>query len=114
MTSKSLGKSLPRTPNRLDAIDGSRPMDEQLLAMIVGLTSEVTVLRARLDAAERLLAGSGALPGGAIDAFEPDAEAAAEREGLRKATLDKVFRPLREAAEAELAAVNAPAEETLP
>ncbi|PNU03475.1 hypothetical protein A8V01_06475 [Novosphingobium guangzhouense] len=88
-------------------------MDEQLLAMIVGLTSEVTVMRARLDAAERLLAASGALPGGAIDAFEPDVEAAAQREALRKATLEKVFRPLREAAEAELAAINAPVEETL-
>lgn len=105
---------LPRTPNRLDAIDGSRPMDEQLLAMIVGLTSEVTVLRARLDACERLLAASGALVPGAVDGYEPDAQAAVQREGLRKATLDKVFRPLREAAEAELATVqNQTAEETL-
>lgn len=96
-------KPLPRTPNRLDRIDGVRPMDEQLLAMIVGLTSEVTILRARLDAAERLLEASGALIPGAIDAYEPDAQAEATRESYRKATLDKVFRPLREAALAELA-----------
>lgn len=93
---------LPRTPNRLDPIDGSRTMDEQLLAMIVGLTSEVTVLRARLDACERVLTASGVLVSGAIDGFEPDPEAAVEREALRKATLAKVFRPLREAAEADL------------
>lgn len=105
-------QTLPRTPNRLDAIDGSRAMDEQLLAMIVGLTSELTVLRARLDACERLLGASGALPPGAVDAFEPDAQAAAEREGLRKKTLEKVFRPLREAAQAELAAMNGALEET--
>ena len=103
--------SLPRTPKRLDAIDGVRSMDEQLLAMIVGLTSEVTVLRARLDACERLLSASGALAPGVIDSFEPDPEAAVQRELLRKATLDKVFRPLREAAEAELAAVSGPAQE---
>ncbi|MCY1672680.1 hypothetical protein OVA07_16905 [Novosphingobium sp. SL115] len=94
---------LPRTPNRLDAIDGARPMDEQLLAMIVGLTSEVTILRARLDAAERLLEASGALTPGAIDGYEPDAAAEAAREAYRRATLNKVFRPLREAAQAELA-----------
>jgi hypothetical protein len=105
-------QTLPRTPNRLDAIDGSRAMDEQFLAMIVALTSEVTVLRARLDACERLLGASGALVPGAVDSFEPDAAAAAEREALRKKTLDKVFRPLREAAEAELAAMNGAVEET--
>lgn len=95
--------TLPRTPKRLDAIDGGRPMDEQLLAMIVGLTSEVTILRARLDSCERLLAATGALPAGAVDGFEPDDQASVEREGLRRATLQKVFRPLREAALAELA-----------
>ena len=99
-------KPLPRTPNRLDPIDGARPMDEQLLAMIVGLTSEVTILRARLDAAERLLEAAGALAPGAIDAYEPDAAAEAARESYRKATLDKVFRPLREAALSELAATT--------
>lgn len=97
---------LPRTPKRLDAIDGARPMDEQLLAMIVGLTSEVTILRARLDAAERLLEESGALASGAIDGYEPDAAAVAAREAVRLATIDKVFRPMREAALADLAATT--------
>ncbi len=89
---------LPRTPNRLDEIDGSREFDEQVLAMIVALTSEVTVLRARLDAAERLLAKSGALPTGSVDEYDPDEEAEAQRNAQRKRILDKVFRPLTEAA----------------
>ena len=93
---------LPRTPNRLDPIEGSRALDEQILGMIVALTSEVTVLRARLDAAERLLVESGALTAGAVDAYEPDEAAGPEREALRRATMSKVFRPLREAAEKEL------------
>lgn len=95
---------LPRTPNRLDPIEGSRAMDEQFLAMIVALASEVTVLRARLDAAERLLAANGALPAGAIDGYAPDDAAQTEREALRTATVNKVFRPLREAAQKDLAA----------
>lgn len=100
-------QALPRSPNRLDAIDGARPMDEQFLAMIIGLTSEVTMLRARLDAAERLLESAGVLAPGAIDGYAPDAAAESAREAARRATIDKVFRPMREAALADLAASRA-------
>ncbi|PEQ11426.1 hypothetical protein B2G71_17790 [Novosphingobium sp. PC22D] len=85
---------------------GNRPFDEQVLGMIVGLASEVTVLRARLDACERLLVAGGSLLPGAVDGYEPDAPAQAERETLRRSTMEKVFRPLREAAEAELHATT--------
>jgi len=99
-------KALPRTPNRLDPIEGSRDLDEQFMAMIVALASEVTVLRARLDAAERLLIENGALQTGAIDGYEPDEAAQKEREALRQASVNKVFRPLREAAHKDLATVQ--------
>jgi hypothetical protein len=94
---------LPRLPKRLDQIEGSRALDEQFMGMIVALASEVTVLRARLDAAERLLIQGGALPAGSIDNYEPDDVAQQEREALRLATVNKVFRPLREAAQQDLA-----------
>ena len=94
---------LPRTPNRLDPIAGREARDEQTLGMIVALTSELTVLRARLDACERLLAEAGVLPPGAVDAFNPDAAAQAEREALRTKTIARVFRPMQELAQAELA-----------
>ncbi len=97
---------LPRTPNRLDTIPGSDARDEQLLGMIVALTSEVTILRARLDACERLLVASGALAEGAVDRFDPDAPAQAERERARQHAIAKVLRPLREGARAELTAVK--------
>lgn len=97
---------LPRVPNRLDPIEGSRPLDEQLMGMIVALTSEVTVLRARLDAAERLLVEAGALQAGAVDGYVPDDAAQQERDGLRRATMSKVLRPLREAAAKELEAAQ--------
>lgn len=97
---------LPRTPNRLDPIPGRDPRDEQTLGMLVALTSELTVLRARLDACERLLAQAGVLAPGAIDAFDPDPAAQAERETLRTRTIARVLRPMQELAQAELAAVS--------
>ncbi len=97
---------LPRRPNRLDPIANLPPLSEQLLAMIVGLASETAILRARLDTCERLLADAGVVAPGAIDGFEPDAAAQAEREAQRSRLLRKVFRPLQEAAELELAAID--------
>ena len=70
---------LPRTPKRLDPIPGQSTLDEQLLGMIVGLASETAILRARLDACERLLAEAGVLAPGAIDAFSPDEPTQKER-----------------------------------
>ncbi len=70
--------------------------------MILALTSEITVLRARLDACERLLVANGTLAPGSVDAFDPDPAAQAERDEQRGRILDKVLRPMREAAQAEL------------
>jgi hypothetical protein len=96
---------LPRTPRKLDAIPGREPRDEQTMAMIVALLSEVTILRARLDTAERLLVGAGVLAPGAIDGFDPDPAAQAEREALRQHAIAKVLRPMHELAREELARV---------
>lgn len=97
---------LPRTPNRLDEIPGQPARDEQLLAMIVSLASEATILRARLDACERLLVQAGVLAADAIDSYDPDADAQTARDAQRARILRKVFRPLEEAATADLAAVR--------
>ena len=102
--------SIPRTPKGLAPIPGQRDADEQTLSMIVALTSEVTVIRARLDTCERLLVENGVLDEGAIEGLTPDAGAQAERDLLRKRTLEKVFRTLQESGEAELAARKAQAE----
>jgi len=99
--------SIPRTPKGLAPIPGQRDADEKTLSMIVALTSEVTVIRARLDTCERLLIQNGVFADGAIEAFAPDAAAQSERDQLRKRTLEKVFRPLQESGEAELAARKA-------
>jgi hypothetical protein len=76
------------------------------MGMIVGLLSEITVLRARLDACERLLVAAKLLPPGAIDTFAPDTAAQAEREAMRNRSIAKVLRPMHELAEQELAALS--------
>ncbi|MFC3228129.1 hypothetical protein ACFOGJ_12860 [Marinibaculum pumilum] len=67
------------------------PNTDRLVSMLMALAGEVWVLRERLDTAERLLADSGALPAGAIDAFRPAPDLAAEREAARAAYLDRIL-----------------------
>jgi hypothetical protein len=98
---------LPRTPKKLDPIPGRELRDEQTLGMIMALASEITILRARLDACERLLVAADLLPPGAIDSFAPDTAAQAEREALRTRSIAKILRPMHELAEQELAALSA-------
>ncbi|MFZ2998628.1 hypothetical protein [Sphingobium sp.] len=98
---------MTRSTKRLLPIPGLASADEQTMAMIVALTSEVTVLRARLDAFERIAEVAGLVSRSDIDAFVPDAAADVERAALRRRTLSRVFRALREAGEADLAAQQA-------
>lgn len=83
---------------RRTEIPGMRPEDDQAIAMIAALTSELAVLRERIDTLETLLAAQGVIGPQDIETFQPDAAAAARRDGLRQRLIAKVFRPLREAA----------------
>jgi hypothetical protein len=98
---------LPTTPKGLATIPGQRLVDAQTMSMIVALASQQTVMRARIDACERLLVENAVLAPGAIDAFVPDATAQAERDLLRQQSMTKIFRALHEAGEADLAALSA-------
>lgn len=73
------------------------PVQETLLSMIMALTGEVSVLRERLDAQERILAGEG-LPASPedIDAYTPDADARSYRQAVRKRILGHVMRAINE------------------
>jgi hypothetical protein len=92
---------------RLLPIPGHGRAEEQTMAMIVALTSEITVLRARLDAFERLAEAKGIVAQAEIDAFEPEASADVARAALRQRTVRRVFRSMREAGAADLAATAA-------
>ena len=72
------------------------PAVDKLLAMTMALLGEVCVLRDRLDTHERLAAERGSFSGADIDAYEPDAEALAARQGRRQACIDRVLHVLTE------------------
>jgi hypothetical protein len=64
---------------------------DRVMAILLALVSEVASIRDRLDTNERL-AGTGAL----VEAYQPDEEAAAEREAWRTAYIKRLFRVITE------------------
>ena len=92
------GRAEPRARQRF--AKGRRPFFmkdpdvDRLLAIAAALTAEVSVVRERLDTAERLAEqGLPATPAN-IEAYEPSPAVDAAREVMRAALLDRVFRIL--------------------
>lgn len=87
--------SLPRTAR------GKRPRfhehdaTDRLIAIVLALTSEVSVLRDRLDTVERLGTAAGWLGPGEVDAFVPDQPLREAREAAREAYLGRVLHILK-------------------
>jgi len=73
---------------------GSDPRIDTLLSMVMALTSEVAVLRERLDAHERLQAAGRFTGPAAVDDYVPDEPALEVRASLRQRLIAKVCRPL--------------------
>lgn len=82
---------------RLD-IPGQSDVEDRLLAMVSALASELAVTRERLDTVERLLAEKAILQGEAIEAFAPSPDMIVERDALRRRSIERIFRPIRDAA----------------
>ena len=83
--------TLPRTArgkrprfHEQDAID-------RLIAIVLALTSEVSVLRDRLDTVELLGARAGWLSADSIESFVPDMDGRERREASREASLGRVL-----------------------
>lgn len=72
------------------------PQIDNLLAIIISLTGEVSVLHERLDTIERLLAVKGVLFAAEIEAYKPDDEVAKQREQWRAEYIARVLRVLQE------------------
>jgi hypothetical protein len=68
------------------------PAVDKLVAMIMGLAGEVGVLHDRLDTVERLLETRGLVKRREIEAYVPNAAAAAERAAWRETLLGEVLR----------------------
>ena len=68
------------------------PSIDQMMTFLIELTTEVAVLRERLDTVERLLDANGAVTRAAIEAYRAPPEVESERTALREAYLKRVFR----------------------
>lgn len=75
-------------------VPGPDPRVDTLLGMVMALTSEVAVLRDRLDAHERLACDGQAPTPQAVDDYVPDEHVQRERDARRRRLIDKVCRPL--------------------
>ena len=76
------------------------PNIDRLVAMIMGLVGEVSVIRDRLDTVERLAQERGLFTQADIEAYEPSEQALMERAQLRKMLLGKVTRIISSEVEA--------------
>ena len=76
------------------------PQVDKLMAIVMALAGEVSVLRERLDTVERLVEAKGILSRQEIEAYRPDPQAAEEREQWRTAYIARVLRVIHEELEA--------------
>ncbi len=83
------------------------PTNDQLMAMVMALTVEVSVLRERLDTHERVSEAKGGFSTADVEAFNADDAALKDRNALRDRIMHKVFRTLR----ADAARLEADSEE---
>jgi len=93
----------------LPSAKGGRPLFletpalDDLLSIVVTLAQEVAVLRERADTAERLLVQKGVVGPEDMEKYQPDRNADLAREQWRQDYLGRIFRPIKERAEAEAA-----------
>jgi predicted nucleic acid-binding Zn-ribbon protein len=69
---------------------------DKLLAMVMALVGEVSVLHERLDTLERLTQAKGILSIEEIEAYQPDEQVAQEREQWRREYIARVLRVVHE------------------
>jgi hypothetical protein len=72
------------------------PAIDQLLGMLLAMSTELAVTRDRLDSVERLLEGKSLVRQGEIEDYRPDAEVAAERQRQHQEYLQRILRIVRE------------------
>lgn len=75
------------------------PESDKLLAIVMVLAGEVSVLRERLDTLERLVQAKGILSIEEIETYQPDEQIAKEREQWRADYIARVFRVVQEQVE---------------
>lgn len=76
------------------------PQVDKLMAIVMALAGEVSVLRERLDTVERLAESKGLLTRQEIEAYRPAEAASEEREQWRSEYLARVLRVVHDELEA--------------
>jgi hypothetical protein len=69
------------------------PAIDQLHMALLAVTQELAVARERIDTLERLLGARGHIARDAIETFQPDDQATAERASLRAELVERVLHP---------------------
>ena len=101
-------KALGKRPNY-----AQDPLVDKLLSIVMALAGEVSVLRERVDTIERLVDDRGLLSAADIEAYQPDADALAERDGWRSDFLNRLLWIVRAELESEAAGESASGYEEL-
>lgn len=86
----------------------AEPIAERLTRLFMNLTTEVAVIRERLDTVERLLDGQGSVTRADLEAFSPDEAVEAERRAWRETFVRRVFADLEAEVDAAVQAAGAP------
>ena len=84
--------SLPRKAKGERPFFFDNPDVDKLLAMLMGLAGEVSVMRDRMDTVEHLAAERGLFNATDIEAFEPNAEIMQQRAARRQEMLGEITR----------------------
>jgi len=89
--------TLPRVAKGKNLIYLDDNSVDNILAMVMTLTQEISVLTDRLDTIENLMAKKGQINTDDINSFEPDNELQEKRSERRKALLKRVLLPIEKA-----------------
>ena len=84
--------SLPRKAKGERPFFFDNPDVDKLLAMLMGLAGEVSVMRDRLDTIEQLASERGLFSAADIEAYEPSAEVMQQRAARRQEMLGEITR----------------------
>src|SRR5215470_3170324 len=76
------------------------PQIDKLMAIVMALAGEVSVLRERLDTIERLAESKGLFSHQEVEAYRPNAHVAEEREQWRAEYIARILRIVHEELEA--------------
>lgn len=72
------------------------PHNDKLLAMLMTLAGEVSVLRERLDTIERIAEAKGLISSEEIETYEPDEQVTQEREQWRESYIARLLQVVQE------------------